>query len=110
MDACSAAHAPQSCNGRTTLTIKHILIGALLASTTMAPVMAQDNTDITVVLSEELDLVEPCMATRSNIGRVLLQNINETLVETDFNISEAARRLGRHRRTLARKLEKRPVR
>ena len=35
--------------------------------------------------------------------------INETLVETDFNISETARRLGRHRRTLARKLEKRPI-
>ena len=31
------------------------------------------------------------------------------LIETEFNISEAARRLGMHRRTLARKLEKRPV-
>ena len=28
-------------------------------------------------------------------------------METDFNISETARRLGMHRRTLARKLEKR---
>ena len=36
--------------------------------------------------------------------------IEETLVETGFNISEAARRLGMHRRTLARKLEKRQVR
>ena len=36
--------------------------------------------------------------------------INETLAETGFNISETARRLGMHRRTLARKLEKRPVR
>jgi two-component system response regulator RegA len=35
--------------------------------------------------------------------------INETLAETGFNISETARRLGMHRRTLARKLEKRPV-
>ena len=35
--------------------------------------------------------------------------INETLAATDFNISETARRLGMHRRTLARKLEKRPV-
>lgn len=35
--------------------------------------------------------------------------INQTLAETGFNISEAARRLGMHRRTLARKLEKRPV-
>lgn len=37
------------------------------------------------------------------------ERIHETLVETDFNISEAARRLGMHRRTLARKLEKRQV-
>lgn len=35
--------------------------------------------------------------------------INQTLAETGFNISETARRLGMHRRTLARKLEKRPV-
>ena len=38
------------------------------------------------------------------------ERINEVLVETDFNISETARRLGMHRRTLARKLGKRPVR
>lgn len=37
------------------------------------------------------------------------ERISETLSETGFNISEAARRLGMHRRTLARKLEKRPV-
>lgn len=38
------------------------------------------------------------------------ERINEMLVETGFNISETARRLGMHRRTLARKLEKRPIR
>lgn len=65
------------------MTFKHLLIGALLASTAASPAMAQANTDITVVLSEELDLVEPCMATRSNIGRVVLQNISETLTELD---------------------------
>lgn len=37
------------------------------------------------------------------------ERIHQTLVEADFNISEAARRLGMHRRTLARKLEKRRV-
>jgi two-component system response regulator RegA len=37
------------------------------------------------------------------------ERINETLIEADFNISETARRLGMHRRTLARKLQKRPV-
>lgn len=38
------------------------------------------------------------------------ERIHQMLIETDFNISEAARRLGMHRRTLARKLEKRQVR
>jgi two-component system response regulator RegA len=37
------------------------------------------------------------------------ERIHEMLVATDFNISEAARRLGMHRRTLARKLEKQRV-
>lgn len=37
------------------------------------------------------------------------EHIHQTLVDTDFNISEAARRLGLHRRTLARKLEKRHI-
>ncbi|MGI4946132.1 MAG: response regulator transcription factor, partial [Janthinobacterium lividum] len=37
------------------------------------------------------------------------ERIHETLADTGFNISETARRLGMHRRTLARKLEKRPI-
>ncbi len=37
------------------------------------------------------------------------ERIHETLAETGFNISEAARRLGMHRRTLARKLGKQRV-
>ena len=35
------------------------------------------------------------------------ERIHQILAESDFNVSEAARRLGMHRRTLARKLEKR---
>ncbi|HQS15965.1 response regulator transcription factor [Reyranella sp.] len=37
------------------------------------------------------------------------ERIHEMLVETEFNVSETARRLGLHRRTLARKLAKRRV-
>jgi len=37
------------------------------------------------------------------------ERIHEMLAETNFNISETARRLGMHRRTLARKLEKQRV-
>jgi two-component system response regulator RegA len=45
----------------------------------------------------------------SSIKTLEWERIHETLAETGFNISEAARRLGMHRRTLARKLEKRRV-
>ena len=37
------------------------------------------------------------------------ERIHQTLAETGFNISETARRLGMHRRTLARKLGKRQI-
>lgn len=37
------------------------------------------------------------------------ERIHETLAETGFNISETARRLGMHRRTLARKLDKHQI-
>ncbi|RFB79912.1 response regulator transcription factor [Methylovirgula sp. 4M-Z18] len=49
-------------------------------------------------------------STPTTIKTLEWERIHETLVATDFNISETARRLGMHRRTLARKLEKRPVR
>ena len=45
----------------------------------------------------------------SSIKTLEWERIHEVLAETDFNISEAARRLGMHRRTLTRKLEKRQV-
>jgi two-component system response regulator RegA len=45
----------------------------------------------------------------SSIKTLEWERIHEILAETGFNISEAARRLGMHRRTLARKLEKRRV-
>ena len=37
------------------------------------------------------------------------ERIHAVLAENDFNISEAARRMGMHRRTLARKLEKQRI-
>lgn len=46
----------------------------------------------------------------TSIKNLEWERIHQTLVETDFNISETARRLGMHRRTLARKLEKRRIR
>ena len=59
-----------------------ILSGVLLASTAIGAAQAQEG-EVTIVLGEELDLIDPCMATRSNIGRVVMQNISETLTELD---------------------------
>ncbi|HEX7855725.1 MAG TPA: response regulator transcription factor [Sphingobium sp.] len=59
---------------------------------------------------EEGDPDAPVDGRQSSIKTVEWEHIHQTLVETDFNISEAARRLGMHRRTLARKLEKRQLR
>lgn len=47
--------------------------------------------------------------TTTSIKTLEWERIHAMLAETDFNISEAARRLGMHRRTLARKLEKQRV-
>ncbi len=45
----------------------------------------------------------------TSIKNLEWERIHEMLAETDFNISETARRLGMHRRTLARKLEKQRI-
>lgn len=48
-------------------------------------------------------------ARATSIKTLEWERIHQTLVDTEFNISEAARRLGIHRRTLARKLQKQRV-
>ncbi|TPI27151.1 response regulator transcription factor [Mesorhizobium sp. B3-2-1] len=58
----------------------------------------------------EGDVSVPLSSRPTSIKNLEWERIHETLVETGFNISETARRLGLHRRTLARKLEKRVVR
>ncbi|MFC3069634.1 response regulator transcription factor [Phenylobacterium soli] len=55
------------------------------------------------------DATAPISPRPTSIKTLEWERIHETLVETDFNISETARRLGMHRRTLARKLEKRQL-
>jgi two-component system response regulator RegA len=57
----------------------------------------------------EGDTSAPITERPTSIKTLEWERIHETLVETGFNISETARRLGMHRRTLARKLEKRQV-
>ena len=60
-----------------------LLLSSALALLPFAPAFAQDGDDVTIVLGEDIDLVEPCMATRSNIGRIIMQNVNETLTQYD---------------------------
>lgn len=56
---------------------------------------------------EEGNREAPINGRPTSIKNLEWERINQTLAETGFNISETARRLGMHRRTLARKLEKR---
>ncbi|HEU0045252.1 response regulator transcription factor [Sphingomonas sp.] len=55
------------------------------------------------------DVSAPITPRATSLKTLEWERINEILAETGFNISETARRLGMHRRTLARKLEKKQV-
>jgi two-component system response regulator RegA len=55
------------------------------------------------------DAAAPLTARPTSLKTLEWERIHQTLAETGFNISETARRLGMHRRTLARKLQKRQV-
>lgn len=67
--------------------------------------------DILTALDRVAGDVEVKPTTRATTIKTLeWEKIHETLAASDFNISETARRLGMHRRTLARKLAKWQVR
>ncbi|MFT4252430.1 MAG: response regulator transcription factor [Caulobacter sp.] len=55
------------------------------------------------------DPAAPLVPRPTSIKTLEWEHIHEVLKDSDFNISETARRLGMHRRTLARKLAKRQV-
>ncbi|HEY1058860.1 MAG TPA: response regulator transcription factor [Limnobacter sp.] len=66
--------------------------------------------DIEAAFNHVAGTEEPELSNRpTSLKNLEWERIHEVLVETDFNISETARRLGLHRRTLARKLEKQRV-
>jgi len=56
------------------------------------------------------DADAPVAPTPMSVNRLEWEHINKVLAENDGNISATARALGMHRRTLQRKLDKRPVR
>ena len=57
-------------------------LAVALASLTLVVAAAEEGA-ITIVLSEEPDMVDPCEASRSNVGRIVKQNVTETLTEID---------------------------
>jgi two-component system response regulator RegA len=66
--------------------------------------------DIEAAFAHVAGKTEPELTNRATSIKTLeWERIHEVLVDADFNISETARRLGMHRRTLARKLGKQRV-
>jgi two-component system response regulator RegA len=65
--------------------------------------------DIEAAFHAEADVEVLVTERPTSIKTLEWEHIHQTLADTGFNISEAARRLGMHRRTLARKLSKRQV-
>ncbi|HSA79286.1 MAG TPA: ABC transporter substrate-binding protein, partial [Geminicoccaceae bacterium] len=58
-------------------------LAATLASLAPASVAAAEEGEVVIVLSEEPDMIDPCEASRSNVGRIVKQNVTETLTEID---------------------------
>lgn len=61
---------------------KTLILSAFMLGSALSQAFAAAG-PIKIVLAEEADLLEPCMATRSNIGRIIMQNVSETLTELD---------------------------
>ncbi|WP_432697615.1 response regulator transcription factor [Marinobacterium sp. YM272] len=59
---------------------------------------------------EQVDVAQEISADPMSVNRLEWEHIQKVLAEHDGNISATARALGMHRRTLQRKLQKRPVR
>ncbi len=60
--------------------LKKMLLASVFCASSFGLAQAAEG-EVKIVLNEDLENVEPCMASQSNIGRVLLQNISETLTE-----------------------------
>ena len=63
--------------------------------------------DVLAIFSDKESKPTMNTHTQSDLGLLEWEKIQTVLKECDFNISEAARQLGIHRRTLQRKLKKR---
>jgi peptide/nickel transport system substrate-binding protein len=68
---------------RNTLGLAGLSVALGLTAWLSGQALAAEGGAITIVLSEEPDIIDPCEASRSNVGRVVKQNITETLTEID---------------------------
>ena len=73
--------------GTTAASIAALMTIALLPGTAFA------QRTITIVIPEEPDSLDNCNSARSAVGRVISQNVNETLIELDPNDSSLKPRL-----------------
>ncbi len=89
-----ALHTGSTAAFRLGATLIPIVFGAALLGA--SPIALAQDKDVTIVLQEEPFSVEPCDANTSIIGKVLKQNIVETLVDKDAvdgSLAAAARDL-----------------
>ena len=70
-----------------------VVAAALAVSTVGATAHAQDDRSVTIVVAEEPSFLEPCEASRSDVGKVLKQNVVETLTQIDPNDGSITPRL-----------------
>ena len=70
-----------------------VSLAALSTITLIAPGAALAQKTITIVIPEEPDSLDNCNSARSAVGRVIRQNVNETLIELDPNDSSLKPRL-----------------
>jgi peptide/nickel transport system substrate-binding protein len=75
-------------------TIQKILMASVLAIATIpGSAFAQDATSVNIVLPAGPDRLDPCETPRSVIGRIIKQNVVETLVELNYVDGSAIPRL-----------------
>jgi peptide/nickel transport system substrate-binding protein len=70
-----------------------VSVAALVTLALIAPGTTYAQRTITIVIPEEPDSLDNCNSARSAVGRVIRQNVNETLIELDPNDSALKPRL-----------------
>ncbi|WP_172329426.1 ABC transporter substrate-binding protein [Mangrovicoccus sp. HB161399] len=64
--------------------ISKTAVAAAMVAAAWTGAAAAEGRDVTIVLNEEVDVMEPCMVGRQNISRIISQNITERLTEYNY--------------------------